>query len=93
MEHTLKGSYAAILIGNLITDNEQYETIVRRQLRGNSFKEIVGVLEKYHTFMNLTSSVSRQSLPAPLNHYLIHHYTHFSFLLQLCSWRQRLWRT
>ncbi|KAH8411776.1 hypothetical protein KR215_010943 [Drosophila sulfurigaster] len=57
MEHTLKGSYAAILIGNLITDNEQYETIVRRQLRGNSFKEIVGVLEKYHTFMNLTSSL------------------------------------
>ncbi|XP_034490423.1 protein wings apart-like [Drosophila innubila] len=57
MEHTLKGSYAAILIGNLITDNEQYEIIVRRQLRGNSFKEIVGVLEKYHTFMNLTSSL------------------------------------
>lgn len=62
MEHTLKGSYAAILIGNLITDNDQYETIVRRQLRGNSFKEIVGVLEKYHTFMNLTSSVRKQLL-------------------------------
>ncbi|XP_030245021.1 protein wings apart-like isoform X2 [Drosophila navojoa] len=57
MEHTLKGSYAAILIGNLITDNEQNETIVRQQLRGNSFKEIIGVLEKYHTFMNLTSSL------------------------------------
>lgn len=61
MEHTLKGSYAAILIGNLITDNEQNETIVRQQLRGKSFKEIIGVLEKYHTFMNLTSSV-RKSL-------------------------------
>lgn len=58
MEHTLKGSYAAILVGNLIADNEQFEALVRRQLRGNSFKEIVGVLEKYHTFMNLTSSVS-----------------------------------
>ncbi|EDW82531.2 uncharacterized protein Dwil_GK25084 [Drosophila willistoni] len=57
MEHTLKGSYAAILIGNLIADNEQHEAIVRRQLRGNSFKEIVNVLEKYHTFMNLTSSL------------------------------------
>lgn len=58
MEHTLKGSYAAILLGNLIADNEQYEALVRRQLRGDSFKEIIGVLEKYHTFMNLTSSVS-----------------------------------
>jgi len=58
MEHTLKGSYAAILVGNLIADNELYESLVRRQLRGNSFKEIIGVLEKYHTFMNLTSSVS-----------------------------------
>ncbi|XP_017093103.2 protein wings apart-like [Drosophila bipectinata] len=57
MEHTLKGSYAAILVGNLIADNEQFEAVVRRQLRGNSFKEIVGVLEKYHTFMNLTSSL------------------------------------
>ncbi|KAH8332068.1 hypothetical protein KR067_011710 [Drosophila pandora] len=57
MEHTLKGSYAAILVGNLIADNEQFEALVRRQLRGNSFKEIVGVLEKYHTFMNLTSSL------------------------------------
>ncbi|XP_030378528.1 protein wings apart-like [Scaptodrosophila lebanonensis] len=57
MEHTLKGSYAAILIGNLITDNEEYENVLRRQLRGNSFKEIIGVLEKYHTFMSLTSSL------------------------------------
>nr|AKD43181.1 wapl-RA [Drosophila melanogaster] len=57
MEHTLKGSYAAILVGNLIADNELYESVVRRQLRGNSFKEIIGVLEKYHTFMNLTSSL------------------------------------
>ncbi|XP_017034665.1 protein wings apart-like [Drosophila kikkawai] len=57
MEHTLKGSYAAILLGNLIADNEQYEALVRRQLRGDSFKEIIGVLEKYHTFMNLTSSL------------------------------------
>ncbi|XP_017112846.1 protein wings apart-like [Drosophila elegans] len=57
MEHTLKGSYAAILVGNLIAENELYETLVRRQLRGNSFKEIIGVLEKYHTFMNLTSSL------------------------------------
>ncbi|BFG02958.1 protein wings apart-like [Drosophila madeirensis] len=57
MEHTLKGSYAAILVGNLITDNELYEAIVRRQLRGHSFREVVGVLEKYHTFMNLTSSL------------------------------------
>lgn len=54
MEHTIKGSYAALLIGHIITDNEEYETLVRRHLRGNGFKEIVSVLEKYYTFMDLT---------------------------------------
>lgn len=58
MEHTLKGSYAGILIGHLITDNEEYEQIVRSYMRVNNFKEIVGVLEKYYTFMNLTANVS-----------------------------------
>lgn len=58
MEHSLKGSYTAILIGHLITDNEQYESMVREHLRGNGFKEIVSVLEKYYNFMNLTGSVS-----------------------------------
>lgn len=62
MEHTLKGSYAGILIGHLITDNEENETIVRTHLRGNGFKEIVSVLEKYYTFMNLTASVSETIL-------------------------------
>uniref|UniRef100_A0A0A1XI77 Protein wings apart-like n=1 Tax=Zeugodacus cucurbitae TaxID=28588 RepID=A0A0A1XI77_ZEUCU len=56
MEHTIKGSYAALLIGHIITDNEEYETLVRRHLRGNGFKEIVSVLEKYYTFMDLTCS-------------------------------------
>ncbi|XP_017475552.1 PREDICTED: protein wings apart-like [Rhagoletis zephyria] len=56
MEHTIKGSYAALLIGHLITDNEEYEALVRRNLRGNAFKEIVSVLEKYYTFMDLTCS-------------------------------------
>ncbi|XP_053949793.1 protein wings apart-like [Anastrepha ludens] len=56
MEHTIKGSYAALLIGHLITDNEEYEALVRRHLRGNGFKEIVSVLEKYYTFMDLTCS-------------------------------------
>lgn len=86
MEHTLKGSYAAILIGNLITDNEQNETIVRRQLRGNSFKEIVGVLEKYHTFMNLTSSVRVILIPI---------YMSINILYFACcnSWRPPLWHT
>ncbi|XP_069965788.1 protein wings apart-like [Bactrocera oleae] len=56
MEHTIKGSYAALLIGHIITDNEEYETLVRRHLRGNGFKEIISVLEKYYTFMDLTCS-------------------------------------
>lgn len=58
MEHSLKGSYTAILVGHLITDNEQYEAIVRLNLIGNGFKEIISVLEKYYNFMNLTASVS-----------------------------------
>lgn len=62
MEHSLKGSYAAILIGHLITDNEQYESIVRTHLHGNGFKEVVSVLDKYYNFMNLTASVSRKIL-------------------------------
>ncbi|KAM7348006.1 cohesin release factor wings apart-like isoform 1-T2 [Cochliomyia hominivorax] len=56
MEHSLKGSYTAILVGHLITDNEQYETVVRSHLIGNGFKEIISVLEKYYNFMNLTAS-------------------------------------
>lgn len=56
MEHTLKGSYAGILIGHLVTDSEENETIVRTYLRENGFKEITSVLEKYYTFMNLTAS-------------------------------------
>ncbi|XP_037814610.1 protein wings apart-like [Lucilia sericata] len=56
MEHSLKGSYTAILVGHLITDNEQYEAIVRSHLIGNGFKEIISVLEKYYNFMNLTAS-------------------------------------
>lgn len=58
MEHSLKGSYTAILIGHLITDNEEYEVIVRSHVIGNGFKEIISVLEKYYNFMNLTASVS-----------------------------------
>uniref|UniRef100_A0A1I8QEG9 WAPL domain-containing protein n=1 Tax=Stomoxys calcitrans TaxID=35570 RepID=A0A1I8QEG9_STOCA len=56
MEHSLKGSYTAILIGHLITDNEEYEAIVRSHVKGNCFKEIISVLEKYYNFMNLTAS-------------------------------------
>ncbi|XP_075154369.1 cohesin release factor wings apart-like [Haematobia irritans] len=56
MEHSLKGSYTAILIGHLITDNEEYEAIVRSHVNGNGFKEIISVLEKYYNFMNLTAS-------------------------------------
>ena len=58
MEHSLKSSYAGILIGHLITDNEEHEKIVRSYMRTNNFKEIVAVVEKYYTFMNLTATVS-----------------------------------
>lgn len=60
MEHSLKGSYTAILIGHLIADNERFEDTVRKHLHGNGFKEIISVLEKYYNFMDLAASVSYQ---------------------------------
>ncbi|KAI9582297.1 protein wings apart-like [Glossina fuscipes] len=56
MEHSLKGSYTAILIGHLIADNERFEDTVRKHLHGNGFKEIISVLEKYYNFMDLAAS-------------------------------------
>lgn len=80
MEHSLKGSYTAILVGHLITDNEQYEATVRSHLIGNGFKEIISVLEKYYNFMNLTASVSTFSLifQKQSTEYSLHNFTHCS---------------
>lgn len=59
MEHTLLASYVSLVIGYLIMDSPAHQRIVRRLLRNGRFTEMVLVLEKYYTFMNLTASVSR----------------------------------
>lgn len=58
MEHTILGSIASLLVGFLITNHENNEIEVRRHLRNEKFSEMVGTLEKYYEFMNLTVSVS-----------------------------------
>ncbi|XP_073830514.1 cohesin release factor wings apart-like [Musca autumnalis] len=83
MEHSLKGTYTAILIGHLITDNEEYEAIVRSHVHGNGFKEIIGVLEKYYNFMNLTAS-AEASIVAHIKstHKLLEYFKKRDFIMQ-----------
>ena len=61
MEHTILGSIASLLVGFLITSHGNNEIEVRRHLRNGEFSEMVGTLEKYYEFMNLTVSVSIMS--------------------------------
>ncbi|XP_014486490.1 PREDICTED: protein wings apart-like [Dinoponera quadriceps] len=56
MEHTLIGAYVVLLLGYLIMDNKEYESLVRSRLRDKSFATMVSVLQKFFNFMNLTAS-------------------------------------
>ncbi|XP_063974806.1 protein wings apart-like [Diachasmimorpha longicaudata] len=56
MEHTLIGAYVVLLLGYLIMDNKDYETLVRGKIPGNNFSTMVAVLQKFYNFMNLTVS-------------------------------------
>lgn len=58
MEHTMKASYAGLLIGYLIYDSADNEKVIRTYLNDNSFKDIINILEKYYNFVNLTANVS-----------------------------------
>lgn len=58
MEHTFLASYMCLLIGHLILDNRYHEEQIRPYLRDHNFSAMVQILDKYHTFMNLTASVS-----------------------------------
>ncbi|CAO1400367.1 unnamed protein product [Diamesa tonsa] len=62
MEHTILGSIASLLVGFLITSHRNNEIEVRRHLRNGEFSEMVGTLEKYYEFMNLTVSSEASSL-------------------------------
>lgn len=56
MEHTMKASYAGLLIGYLIYDSADNEKVIRTYLNDNSFKDIINILEKYYNFVNLTAN-------------------------------------
>ncbi|XP_076297338.1 cohesin release factor wings apart-like [Lasioglossum baleicum] len=56
MEHTLIGAYVVLLLGYLIMDNKDYESLVRSRLPDNNFTAMVSVLQKFFNFMNLTAS-------------------------------------
>ncbi|XP_024884142.1 protein wings apart-like [Temnothorax curvispinosus] len=56
MEHTLIGSYVVLLLGYLIMDNKEYESLVRSRLPDKNFATMVSVLQKFFNFMNLTAS-------------------------------------
>ena len=58
MEDTLVASYLTLIIGYLIHENPENETIVRQWLPENNFTQMVAVLKKFYNFMNLTASVS-----------------------------------
>ncbi|XP_012271395.1 wings apart-like protein homolog [Orussus abietinus] len=56
MEHTLIGAYVVLLLGYLVIDNKDYESLVRSKLPDNNFITMVAVLQKFFNFMNLTAS-------------------------------------
>ncbi|KAL0129769.1 hypothetical protein PUN28_001793 [Cardiocondyla obscurior] len=56
MEHTLIGAYVVLLLGYLIMDNKEYESLVRSRLPDKNFATMVSVLQKFFNFMNLTAS-------------------------------------
>lgn len=58
MEYTFLASYITMLIGFLIMDNPEYEQNVRQYLKGHTFRDMVDILKKFFSFMNLTASVS-----------------------------------
>lgn len=62
MEHTILASVTSILIGFVVMENQNNEQTVRRFLRDSKFTGMVGTLMQYYEFLNLTVSVSFQSI-------------------------------
>ncbi|XP_029673251.1 protein wings apart-like isoform X1 [Formica exsecta] len=61
MEHTLIGAYVVLLLGYLIMDNKEYESLVRNRLPDKNFGTMVSVLQKFFNFMNITVSQNEVS--------------------------------
>ncbi|XP_008471517.1 protein wings apart-like [Diaphorina citri] len=62
MEHTFIAAYVAVLLGYLILDNKDHEAKVRQYLPEHNFQDMIGVLDKYVRFMNLTMASSAEGI-------------------------------
>ncbi|CAG9802963.1 unnamed protein product [Chironomus riparius] len=62
MENTILGSFTCTLLGFVIMNNPNNETIARRYLRDGKFETMVVVLKQYYEFLNLTVSADASSM-------------------------------
>lgn len=59
MEHTVMASYVCLLMGHLVSQNEENRAKISAFLRPDAgFGFMAKILEKYLNFMNLTATVS-----------------------------------
>lgn len=58
MEHTMVGSYIVLLLGHVVMESTENEIKVRNMLPNPTFQEMLTVLKRYFSFLNLTASVS-----------------------------------
>ncbi|KAF0302287.1 Protein wings apart-like [Amphibalanus amphitrite] len=56
MEKTVIAAYIGVLVGHLVMDNPEREAAVRAQLNGNKFSDVIEVLRKLLSFMDLTNT-------------------------------------
>jgi len=58
MENSIVASYAALLLGTLITDNQDYAQSLKQLIPNNDFQPMIKILKKFLNFMSLTTAFS-----------------------------------
>ena len=56
LEDSVLASYTALLVGILVKSNSDLEGFVKGTLPSGSFAEMIGMLRKFVSFMNMTVS-------------------------------------
>ncbi|XP_077288257.1 cohesin release factor wings apart-like [Arctopsyche grandis] len=56
MEHTMVGSYIVLLLGHVVMESTENEIKVRNMLPNPTFQDMLTVLKRYFSFLNLTAS-------------------------------------
>lgn len=59
MEHTMVASYIVLLLGHVIIDSPENQAMIRDMMPNHTFQDMLTVLGKYFSFLNLTASVSK----------------------------------